>query len=452
MAASLLLVGGIAVGFGAAHWLPGIELLQLSPRAHLSYADVANGFSLPELWGIVRANYGEWSPLYVGVFAWGLAVACIIFVRKAEVWFWTVVAGVTLLLALGGNGFLFPVFYRFVPGFSLFRSQERLAYLFSFAMVVLAGMGFAAIRRWITRIQASPLKIQLASILIIGLLFLDLFLANNGLVLAPSPPQGYFPETAMVDYLHNVSLPDWRMSSEGLWLGDGNAALVYRLRDVVGSSPLHIERYDRFIESVPEIRWLAMLNVQHILTARHLEHGALKLVQDEGDKRLYQVFLGGAPVWIAHYYQRVADVDAAIAATADTALDFKQVAVLEQSPLPAPQPLSDADEPETLRLTHFEPQYLEAEASLARPGIVVFSEIDYPGWRAFVNGSEVPHLRAYGILRAVALPAGQWRIVWRYQPWAAWLGMATSLATLLFVLLIFIAPLVKKQMVVPKTM
>ena len=430
MAAALLLMGGVAAGFGAAHWLPGLELLRLSPRAHLSYADVANGFTLSELWGIVRANYGEWSPLYIGVIAWVLAAGGVLFVRKAEVWFWAAVASVTLLLALGGNGFLFPLFYRFVPGFSFFRSQERLVYLFSFAMVMLAGFGFAAFRGWLSDRGFSGRSVRIISVIFIAALFFDLFLANNGLVLEKAPEQGYFPENAMVSYLHDVSLPDWRMSSEGLWPGDGNAALVYRLRDVVGSSPLHLERYDQFIETVPEVRWLAMLNVQHILTKRHLEHGALKLVQEEGDKRLYQAFLGGTPLWITHAYQIAENADAAIAATADPALDFKQVVVLEQTPDPIPSPLPDSSPAETAKLTHFEPQYIEAEVTLERPAVVVFSEIDYPGWRAFANGQEVAALRAFGVLRAVALPAGRWRIVWRYQPVVASLGIFVSVVTL----------------------
>jgi uncharacterized membrane protein YfhO len=43
-------------------------------------------------------------------------------------------------------------------------------------------------------------------------------------------------------------------------------------------------------------------------------------------------------------------------------------------------------------------------------------------------------LRAYGLLRAVALPAGQWRVEWRFQPAVVYLGLAVSLTTLIIIL------------------
>ena len=45
-----------------------------------------------------------------------------------------------------------------------------------------------------------------------------------------------------------------------------------------------------------------------------------------------------------------------------------------------------------------------AEATLSAPGVLVFSEVWYPGWVVRVDGRRLPSLRAYGMLRAVALP------------------------------------------------
>ena len=46
-----------------------------------------------------------------------------------------------LLLSYGGNGFLYPLFYRLAPGWNLFRGQERVAYLVALGLSVLAGYG-----------------------------------------------------------------------------------------------------------------------------------------------------------------------------------------------------------------------------------------------------------------------------------------------------------------------
>jgi len=46
------------------------------------------------------------------------------------------------LLSFGGETFLYSPFYMLVPGFSIFRGQERAAFIVSFALAVLAGYGF----------------------------------------------------------------------------------------------------------------------------------------------------------------------------------------------------------------------------------------------------------------------------------------------------------------------
>ncbi len=62
-------------------------------------------------------------------------------------------ATLALLLAMGGNTYLYAITYLLVPGFSFIRNQERIVYLFSFAVSVLAGLGIAGL--------ATPLRPQM---------------------------------------------------------------------------------------------------------------------------------------------------------------------------------------------------------------------------------------------------------------------------------------------------
>jgi hypothetical protein len=50
-------------------------------------------------------------------------------------------------------------------------------------------------------------------------------------------------------------------------------------------------------------------------------------------------------------------------------------------------------------------------------GWVVFSEIAYPGWKAFVDGRPSEILTADQALRAVWIPSGYHEVEFRYQPW-----------------------------------
>lgn len=439
-AVSALALSFVTVGLSAAQWLPSLELARLSPRASLSYAEVSNGFTLPELWGLLRPNLGEWSPLYVGWAPLGFAAAALILsvllrgrkrwqtgpaTGRADVIFWLAVAVVALLLALGGNGFLYPLAHGAVPGFDMFRNQERAAFLVSFALSLLAGYGLAAllnVRRWPRPVVWGGLALLLA------LTSADLYRSNHGLILAPAPVEGYFPRTAIVQHLQGTGTADWRTSSEGLLPGDGNAGHVFHIRDVTGNSPLHLADYDRFLAEVPESRFWQLLNVQHLLTLRQLDHGALAPVLADGDRRLYQVFVAARPAWIVHDYRLAADAPAAWGATAESALDPMVMAVVEALPDPLPAPAAGTEE---AHLVRFEPQRIVVEAELRTAGLLISSEVFYPGWVARVNGQRTPTLRAFGLLRAVALPAGQWQVEWRYESLPARIGLGISLATLI---------------------
>ena len=60
----------------------------------------------------------------------------------------------------------------------------------------------------------------------------------------------------------------------------------------------------------------------------------------------------------------------------------------------------------TIQLTSYEPNRLVYKASTPKDGVVVFSEIYYPGWQVTIDGQPVDIARADYILRAINVPAG----------------------------------------------
>ena len=63
--------------------------------------------------------------------------------------------------------------------------------------------------------------------------------------------------------------------------------------------------------------------------------------------------------------------------------------------------------------------------------MLVLSDSYYPGWTAQVDGAPSPILRANGLYRAVAIPAGRHQVVFEYRPSSfrngAWLSAASAL-------------------------
>ena len=60
----------------------------------------------------------------------------------------------------------------------------------------------------------------------------------------------------------------------------------------------------------------------------------------------------------------------------------------------------------TAQMTAYETQTMEAKVDAQVPGVVVFSELYYPGWQAAVDGKPAKIVRADAALRGVFVPAG----------------------------------------------
>lgn len=70
----------------------------------------------------------------------------------------------------------------------------------------------------------------------------------------------------------------------------------------------------------------------------------------------------------------------------------------------------------SIELVSYKPNELVYETSTPKDGFVVFSEIYYPGWQAYLDGKEVEHGRANYIFRAMNVPAGQHKIEFKFDP------------------------------------
>jgi uncharacterized membrane protein YfhO len=72
------------------------------------------------------------------------------------------------------------------------------------------------------------------------------------------------------------------------------------------------------------------------------------------------------------------------------------------------------------------------------PGLLVLSEVFYPGWRCEVDGIPARIYRADGILRGIWIGRGLHRITMRYSPnsvrWGAFLSVFTLGGILLWAL------------------
>lgn len=88
-------------------------------------------------------------------------------------------------------------------------------------------------------------------------------------------------------------------------------------------------------------------------------------------------------------------------------------------------------------LKKYQPNELEYSSVSKTPQLAVFSEIYYPkGWKMFIDGKEVPYIKADYFLRAVHVPAGNHTLKMVFEPEVIQTGKMISMAVFgLFLLL-----------------
>ena len=83
-----------------------------------------------------------------------------------------------------------------------------------------------------------------------------------------------------------------------------------------------------------------------------------------------------------------------------------------------------------IELVDYKPDHLTYEYSAPKTVLAVFSEIWYDkGWKAYVDGEEIPYARANYVLRAAKLPGGNHSVEFKFEPRSYYLGENISLVS-----------------------
>ncbi|MBI4670249.1 MAG: YfhO family protein [Chloroflexi bacterium] len=167
----------------------------------------------------------------------------------------------------------------------------------------------------------------------------------------------------------------------------------------------------------------------HVLSAQALHDGKLERVQRSAQINLYQNTLGAhigraRVVWDAI---QVESPDAALASVTSGIPNPGQVRL--QGELGNYAPVQDAQASAQIEMDH--PEHVSVRVETNQPGWLVLNDTYYPGWRATVDGQPAEILRANALVRAVAIPAGEHRVEFVYEPLSVKIGALVSLVTLI---------------------
>jgi hypothetical protein len=104
--------------------------------------------------------------------------------------------------------------------------------------------------------------------------------------------------------------------------------------------------------------------------------------------------------------------------------DPTQKLFLEQGP--ARNPANTSFPRQVLGVTYPTPNEVVVRAETQEPAYLFLAEVDYPGWKAYLDGKEVKLLRANYLFRAVDLPAGRHTARFSFEPRLWKMGAGTS--------------------------
>lgn len=181
-----------------------------------------------------------------------------------------------------------------------------------------------------------------------------------------------------------------------------DAQTSYFHKSVGGYSPAKLRRYqdiiDHYFAGNINMNVLNMLNTRYVITQQGVQYNP-------------EAF-GNA--WFVQNIDWVNNPNEEIAAIGN--IDLLQKAVIDTCWRTKVSEGLAMTQPASIRLTNYaNPGNLFYESESTEDGLAVFSEVYYKTWKAFIDGKEVPVVRANYILRAIEVPAGKHTIEFRCE-------------------------------------
>lgn len=497
-AAQLALALSCGLLVAAAQLLPTFELSRLATRADEATYEFASGRPLPithlimlvapDVFGAPVGEVKYWGAefyhelqLYLGIAPLVLALVAIGQGDQRK-WFWIGLGGAALVYALGAEGFLHTLFYRFVPGIGLMRLPARASALFTLSMAALAGLGWdqisntkyqlskalglagglailaallafleAALRATDATARGQLMQVMGQSLrfaLLLGLMCLALRWRRRGgservftgavfaLVLFDlgsfggkfvltqplGPNSAWWP---VADKVMSGERASYRVLEYGFYIIPGtNDNILFRLSSLGGYDPLT----PRDPAALTEVNYGLEPKLLDMLAVRYILLGDTMTIDTSGYREVARDPASGAIIYerstlqsrafVVHRLEVAPHADALTRMT-DAAFDPRKTALVESPPGCA---LADAPGKDSVTLVSDALDRVTFDVRAASDGFLVMSDTFYPGWRAEIDGKPLPVVRANFALRGICLPAGDHKVVFIFDPVALKIG------------------------------
>lgn len=240
----------------------------------------------------------------------------------------------------------------------------------------------------------------------------------------------FFPENRLTDFLKN-DLGDYRVTSvsDSAFLNP-NVGTFYGISDIKNYDAMLVNDYRNELarysnnsttfqafKSVDK-QYLDLAGVKYIIAASQKEL-AKKLSLNDDNKASYPVAFEGNKFSV---FENTNVLPRAFLVNSATA----QSTMIEKKDL-----LSQAEN--KAQIIKYEPQNIIMETGSREKATLVLTDTFFPGWKAYVDGSETKISKTESAFRAVDLPSGNHEIIFKYQPKSFYWGFIVSLLTFMLI-------------------
>jgi hypothetical protein len=272
-------------------------------------------------------------------------------------------------------------------------------------------------------------------------------------------PRDVFPSVELFHRLPPPSVEPFRIAQAGAPYG-ANFEVMYG-HAALGGYELPLERIKTFLSDISrdemdsvmltttgilgiKDRRLDMLCAKYYVVSEWDPHymefrtnpERFRFMYSSGDTDVYENLTALPPAYIvpAGGIEVIRDETEQLRRVKDPNFDAEHHVILpEPSPVPAPPPSQTvAITTPKVEWTSRTPNSFELDVNTYQPSVLVVSQVDYPGWKAYVDGNPVRMTRANYAFPAIFISSGPHHVRFSFDPWTFKVGLAlTALAAVI---------------------
>ncbi|MBM3127892.1 MAG: YfhO family protein [Chloroflexi bacterium] len=327
-----------------------------------------------------------------------------------------------LILGQGQDAILFARIANATNALAFFI----LLFALSVALLIARATRFFRPRAWAT--------------LTLALIFFDLFSLGAYVDASTDDPTRVFDHPNAVAFFKSDG-SFFRVDPRGtgvdnVWTPD--TSILYGIFDVNGDNPLMLAEFDRYWEKMGSrsARAYDLLNAKYLIARKSapVDRAKFKLAFEDAAFNIHENTRVLPRAFVVHAVRVVPDRASALDAVRADDFDLAQSVVLEiavsyqPSAISGQPPALSGVEGSAVRIVGYGPNEILLDVDAPSAGVLVLSEVFYPGWRAWVSDlspspsplrrgeKETKVLRANYLFRAVEISAGAQRVRLLYDP------------------------------------